>query len=167
MQSWLYDINERIKALQAVLDESDDKSIEADVKTALMGVYESDVPKAVEDGIEYIKKQEEAIAGAEAREKQYKEYKEFLKRRLDRVRRGYAEFLIAVDAKKVETPSGRMSVPAPTYSTKVDDMDALPDAYKRKTVDVKPDLIAIKQAIQGGHNVPGAHLEEKQRISIK
>ena len=132
-----------------------------------MGIYERDVPKAVEDGIEYIRRQEALIAETEAREKQYKDYKEFLKRRLDRVKRGYADFMIAVDAERIETPSGRMSVPAPTYQTIIDSIDDLPDAYKRTTVKIEADNTAIKQAIKAGHAVPGAHLEERQSIRIK
>ena len=167
MQKWLQAIVERRNALQAVLDDAEDKSIEPDIKNALTGMYESDVPQAVADGIEYIKKQEELIAGVEKREKEYKEYKDYLKRRIERVKRGYTDFLVSMDAKRVETPSGKMTVAAPTFSTKVDDMDTLPDEYKRTTVKIDADLTAIKQAIKAGHNVPGAHLEEKVSIRIK
>ena len=167
MQSWLFEINERIKALQGVLDEADDKSIEADVKTALIGLYESDVPQAVEDGIEYIRKQEALIAETETREKQYKEYKDYLKRRLDRVKRGYTDFLLAVDAPKIETPSGRMSVAAPTYKTIIDDAAIIPSDYLRRTVSIEPDKTRIKAAIQAGEDIPGVHLEARQSIRIK
>ena len=44
MQKWLYDISERIEALQAVLDEQDNESIAPDVKNAIAAIYESDVP---------------------------------------------------------------------------------------------------------------------------
>lgn len=167
MQKWLYDIVERRNALQAVLDEAEDKSIEPDIKNALTGMYESDVPQAVADGIEYIKKQEELIAGVEKREKEYKDYKDYLKRRLERVKRGYTDFLVSMDAKRVETPSGKMTVAAPTFSTVIDSIDDLPDDYKRTTIKVEADKTAIKQAIQGGHTVKGAHLEEKISIRIK
>ena len=66
MQAWLYDISERINALVSVLDEADDKSIEPDVKNALAGIYEGDVPAAVADGIRYIKRQEAQTAEIDA-----------------------------------------------------------------------------------------------------
>ena len=167
MQAWLYDISERIEALQAVLDEADDKSIEPDIKNALQGIYESDVPAAVADGIEYIKKQTAFIEAIDKRMDELKALKQSRKNRLERVRRGYCEFLIAVGMKKIETPCGNMTVTAPTLSTVIDSIDDLPDAYKKTTVKIDADKTAIKQAIQGGHNVPGAHLEEKQSIRIK
>lgn len=167
MQKWLLDISERINALCAVLDEAEDKSIEPDVKNAIQGIYESDVPAAVADGIEYIKRQDKLIAGVDERIKELTAFKKSLDNRLKRVKKGYTEFLLSVDKKKIETPSGSMTVAAPTYSTVIDSIDDLPDAYKRTTVKVDPDKTAIKQAIQGGHAIPGAHLEEKQSIRIK
>ena len=167
MQSWLYDISERINALVTVLDEADDKSIEPDVKNALAGIYESDVPAAVADGIEYIKKQTAFIEAIDKRMDELKALKQSRKNRLERVRRGYCDFLIAVGKKKIETPCGNMTVTAPTATTIIDDIDKLPDEYKRTTVKIDPDKASIKQAIQAGHAVPGAHLEEKQSIRIK
>ena len=96
-----------------------------------------------------------------------KALKQSRKNRLERVRRGYCDFLVAVGKKKIETPCGNMTVTAPTATTIIDDIDKLPDAYKRTTIKVDADKTAIKQAIQGGHSVPGAHLEEKQSIRIK
>ena len=167
MQAWLYDISERINSLVAALDEADDKSIEPDVKNAIQGIYESDVPAAVQDGIEYIKKQTAFIEAIDKRMEELKALKQSRKNRLERVRRGYCEFLVAVGKKKIETPCGNMTVTAPTATTVIDDIDKLPDEYKRTTVKIDPDKASIKQAIQAGHAVPGAHLEEKQSIRIK
>lgn len=167
MQSWLYEISERINSLVAVLDEADDKSIEPDVKNALQGIYESDVPAAVADGIEYIKEQTAFIEAIDKRMDELKALKQSRENRLKRVRRGYCEFLVAVGKKKVETPCGNMTVTAPTATTIIDDICKLPDEYKRATVKIDPDKASIKQAIQAGHAVPGAHLEEKQSIRIK
>lgn len=167
MQSWLFDITGRISALLAVLDEADDKSIEPDIKNALTGIYKSDIPAAVQDGIEYIKEQEKLIAAVDERIKEMTAYKKSLENRMKRVKKGYTDFLLAVEREKVETPSGRMTVAAPTYQTIIDSIEDLPDAYKRTTVKIEADKASIKQAIQGGHNVKGAHLEEKQSIRIK
>ena len=75
MQKWLYDISERINSLVAVLDEADDKSIEPDVKNALAGIYESDVPAAIEDGISYIKNQEAQVDAIAAEIKRLQDLK--------------------------------------------------------------------------------------------
>ena len=167
MQKWLFDISARIEALQDVLDEADDKSIEPDVKNALQGIYESDVPAAIEDGISYIKNQEAQVEAISAEIKRLQDLKKSRENRLARVRKGYTDFLIAVEQKKIETPKGTMTVAAPTFSTVIDSIDELPDAYKRTTIKIEPNKESIKQAIKAGHNVPGAHLEEKISIRIK
>ena len=167
MQKWLFDISARINALVDVLDEADDKSIEPDIKNALQGIYESDVPAAIEDGISYIKNQEAQVDAISAEIKRLQDLKKSRENRLARVRKGYTDFLIAVEKKKIETPKGTMTVAAPTFSTVIDSIDDLPDDYKRTTIKVEADKTAIKQAIQGGHTVKGAHLEEKQSIRIK
>ena len=167
MQAWLYDISERINSLVAVLDEADDKSIEPDVKDALAGIYESDVPAAVADGIRYIKRQEAQTAEIDAEIKRLQALKKARENRLARVRRGYAEFMDALSVHKVETASGNMTLAKAAPKTIVDSIEDLPDEYKITTMEIKPDLIGIKYAIQGGHAVPGAHLEEKQSIRIK
>ena len=167
MQKWLYDISERIEALQAVLDEQDDKSIAPDVKNAIAAIYESDVPAAVADGIAYIKGQESQIDAIGAEIKRLQELKKARENRLARVRQGYTDFLIAVNKKKMETPRGTMTVAAATYSTVIDNIDELPDEYKRTTIKVDPDKTKIKEAISAGVSVQGAHLEAKQSIRIK
>ena len=167
MQKWLYDISERIEALQAVLDEQDNESIATDVKNAIAAIYESDVPAAVADGIAYIKGQESQIDAIGAEIKRLQELKKARENRLARVRQGYTDFLIAVNKKKMETPRGTMTVAAATYSTVIDNIDEVPDEYKRTTIKVDPDKAKIKEAISAGVNVAGAHLEAKQSIRIK
>ena len=167
MQAWLYDINARISALNDVLEAGEYEDITPDVKAALMGIYESDVPAAVEDGIGYIKAQEAQIAAIDTEIKRLQAIKKARENRLARVKAGYTEFLLAVEKKKIETPRGSMTVAAPTFTTVIDSIDELPDAYKRTTVKIEADKASIKQAIQGGHFVKGAHLEERQSIRIK
>lgn len=168
MQSWLYDINARISALTDILDAGEYEGISPDIKAALMGIYESDVPAAVADGIEYIKEQMAFLEAIDKRMDELKALKKSRKNRLERVRRGYADFLTAVGKRKIETPCGNMTVAAPTMTTIIDSIDELPDEYKRTTIKVEPDKTKIKEALMGSMRVvPGAHLEEKQSIRIK
>ena len=167
MQSWLFDISERIGALLSVLDDSQDKSIEPDIKKALEGIYESDIPSAIYDGIGYIKTQDAQIKDIDEEIKRLQEIKKSRQNRLARVKKGYTDFLLAVGQNKIETARGTMTVCAPTFKTVVDDIDALPDEFKRTTIEVKPDAEAIKASIKAGNPVKGAHLEENQSIRIK
>ena len=121
MQSWLYDTSNRFNSLLTLLDESDDKSIEPDVKNAIQTIYRSEIVPAVEDGIEYIKAQEKMIEGLDEEIKRLRELKKNREARLERVKKGYTEFLKAINKKKVECVKGNMSV-AKSAGTVVVDM---------------------------------------------
>ena len=49
----------------------------------------------------------------------------------------------------------------------IDNAADIPGEYTRQTIKVEPDKESIKQAIQMGRNVPGAHLEMRTSLRIK
>lgn len=51
--------------------------------------------------------------------------------------------------------------------TVIDSMVAIPEIYKNAEVVYTPDKKAIKEALQAGENIPGAHLEQDYRLDIK
>lgn len=167
MQSWLYDTSNRFNSLLTLLDESDDKSIEPDVKNAIQTIYKSEIVPAVEDGIEYIKAQEKMIEGLDEEIKRLRELKKNRESRLERVKKGYTEFLKAINKKKVECVKGNMSVAKSAGTVVVDNVDKLPPAYTRTKIDVTPNKEAIKKAIQKGITIEGARIEEGEYLKIK
>ncbi len=62
----------------------------------------------------------------------------------------------ASDIKKIESPLFNITLVAGRQSVQVDDVDALPDDYKR--IKVEPDKTLIGKALKDGYNVPGAQL---------
>lgn len=57
---------------------------------------------------------------------------------------------------KIESPLFNITLVAGRQSVQVDDVDALPDDYKR--IKVEPDKTLIGKALKDGYNVPGAQL---------
>jgi hypothetical protein len=41
---------------------------------------------------------------------------------------------------------------------------AIPDEYLKKTITYTPDKMAIKEALEVGEDVPGAHLEQGENL---
>lgn len=164
MQSWLYELSGRANALVEALEYLDGED-EADASASIAEIYGEEVPQAIADGIGYIKWQESEVSELAKEISRLQAMKKARENRLRRVRRGYAEFLNAIDRKKVETRFGNMTLSSST-ETMVDDIGALPDVYKRTTIKVDADKTSIKQAIQSGSSVPGAHLETRHTIRI-
>ena len=167
MQKWLFNLSERIEALEAILETPEGECVQQDIKDALRAIYDGDIPAAISDGIEWLKKEKAELEKIDVRIAELKSLKESRRNRMERARRGYAEFLEAVGKKKVETTYGNMTLCEPTISTEIDDAAIIPADFKRTTVRIDPDKIKIKEALLAGASVPGAHLEEKRTVRIK
>ena len=167
MQKWLYDISERLGNLEELLDAADVAGCEPDIKAAIEGVYKDEIPQAIYDGIGYIQAQKSLVDDMKNEEKRIKAAREIVERRIERVKKGYMDFMESVGQRKVTTPRGTMTVVAPKATTIIDNMADIPTEYQRQTIKVEPDKESIKQAIQMGRKVPGAHLEMKPSLRIK
>jgi len=77
--------------------------------------------------------------------------------------------LKAAGISKVEHPMLVMSVKRNPAKVVIDFGDSIPMAYMRQPAipPPAPDKTAIKEAIQAGREVPGAHLEQTDRLEIK
>lgn len=54
-----------------------------------------------------------------------------------------------------------------SVKTIIDDLESLPNEYKRQKISYDADLTKIKNAIKSGIVIQGAHLEENQNLQIK
>lgn len=72
----------------------------------------------------------------------------------------------ALYGEKFETPRCKISW-RKSEICNVLSMDELPDEYKRTKVTVDADKTAIKKAIKGGAEVPGAEIIEKMNMTLK
>ena len=68
--------------------------------------------------------------------------------------------------KAIETPFHRITTRRSTQ-VKVEDHTVVPDEFKVEKREVSIDKKALKRAIEGGRDVPGAKLLTKQNLSIK
>lgn len=69
--------------------------------------------------------------------------------------------------KKMETDRFLLSTRKNNPSTVIDDETLIPDTFKSTKVTESVDKTAIKEAIKSGKDVPGAHLQASQSITIK
>lgn len=69
--------------------------------------------------------------------------------------------------KKMETDRFLLSTRNNAPSTIIEDETLIPDVFKTTKVTETVDKTAIKEAIKLGEDVPGAHLQSSQSITIK
>lgn len=77
---------------------------------------------------------------------------------------GYLAAVLA--GEKFQTPKVAISWRR-SQAVEVLDQNRLPDRFLKETVTVKPDKIALKEALKNGEYIEGAELIERRSISIK
>lgn len=111
----------------------------------------------------YIKNLMADVVAYEAEEKRMRERRAAKEREVDRCK---AYLAGALYGEKFETPRCKISW-RKSEVCNVLSMEEIPDEYKRTKVTVDADKTAIKKAIKGGAEVPGAEVIQKLNMTLK
>ncbi len=84
----------------------------------------------------------------------------------DRLKEGLKEAWLAAGIVKTESIKATIAF-RKSEQVVIDNEADLPKEYKREIITEKIDKMAIKEAIKGGKEVPGAHIAECMNIQIK
>lgn len=84
----------------------------------------------------------------------------------DRLKDGLGKVLQRLEVDKVDGVNAKIFFRKST-ETIIDDIEILPDEFKKAKITYTPDKTAIKTAIQNGVSVNGARLEEKLNLQVK
>lgn len=93
--------------------------------------------------------------------------KKRLERERDRIKEGLDAACKTLGVESVKGMYANISYRFSPPAVIVDNPDEIPEEYIRVKVSRTEDKTAIREAIQAGNEVPGAHLERKKNIQIK
>lgn len=111
----------------------------------------------------YIKNLMAEAVAYEAEEKRMRERRAAKEREIDRCK-GYLAGVLY--GEKFETPRCKITW-RKSEICNVLNIDAVPEEYKRTKVTVDADKMAIKKAIKGGMEIPGAEVIQKLNMTLK
>ena len=167
--SSLYAITQQYRELER-LDPSEDLPAEVirDTLEALGGDLEVKATN-VARFILNIEAMAEAVDNAA---KAMKERAAKIRRRADSVREYLLTNMQGAGIKKIEAVEFTMALRKNPPSVVIDDEAQIPDEFKvtpppTPPLQPRPDKKAIADAIKGGASVPGAHIEQHERLEIK
>ena len=114
----------------------------------------------------------DAQAGVVDREmERLRAYRVMLERQADALRDYLYDQMVRAGITKIEAVAGappfRLAIRKNPPRVVVDDEAAIPWELKREITRVEIDKTAIKDAIKGGVSVPGAHIEQSERVEIR
>lgn len=104
-------------------------------------------------------------AGWEAEEKRLAELKKSAKNRAESLKNYLSQYMEA-GVEKFTSPHGKIGW-RKSEKVIVQDVDALPEEFKKVKVDITADLVSLKKALKEDVKIDGASIEEHQNIQIK
>lgn len=103
--------------------------------------------------------------GWEAEEKRLAELKKSAKSRAESLK-AYLTNYMEAGVEKFTSPHGKIGW-RKSEKVIVQDVDALPEEFKKVKVDITADLVSLKKALKEDVKIDGASIEEHQNIQIK
>lgn len=106
------------------------------------------------------------IEDCNAELKRVKAIKDRIEKATEKLEKYLTSSCLAIGVDKIENVNANISFRTST-KTIINDIDAIPDEYKKAKITYTPDLILIKKAIENGVEVKGAELQVNKNIQIK
>ncbi len=151
----------------ALIESADDETgeVNVDLVAALDAVQMQFEDKAIATAVVFrmIGEERDRVDNAI---KRLTAYKKKLDAEQERVKTTLADACLATGTEKLRGTYASISFRTSTQ-TVIDNLDALPEQFVKQKIEYSADKAAIKAAIAGGADVPGAHLETVKNIQIK
>ena len=155
-------MSQRYNAVMSLAE--DDSVSQEDVNAALMAVMD-DVKSKGENGIIWLNKIDETIAGAKERKKKYDAYIKTLENRKARMIKAYINAMDMMGMKSIMTNEGELKLKKNPPALVIDDPAKIPSKFEKQKIEISLDKVAIKAAIKAGETIEGCHLEQAVSLS--
>lgn len=115
----------------------------------------------------YIRNLESSIEEKKAEEKRIKEIRQKEEKRLKNFKNYVIEVFAELGIKKFDTSIGKLAVRSSKAIEIVNDINLLPDEYKRVKTVVEADKTELKKALSNGVEIKGVELVENYNLNIR
>lgn len=139
-----------------------------DISSALANIVAGEIEAKAENVCKFLTVLETTAEQFKAEEKRIADARKALENKAARVRDYIKESLLNAGIDKVTAGTFKLSISLSGGSVAIDDPSSIPAKYLTIIPEQHiPDRVAIKAAIKGGENVPGAHIEAGYTLRIK
>lgn len=159
----LYEIREEFLALLDAIENGEipDEAI-ADTLEGMKGEFD----EKIENTACYIKNLKAEADAIRAEENSLKERRQAKEHQIERLKNGMMECMSHLGIKKVEGARARVTISTRAGASVLISPDAvIPEEYQR--TEVKPDKVALKEALKAGVDIKGVTLVDSRSVTIK
>ena len=162
----IYEIN---KAIEDILEDGfsvDEETGEILFDESDLNALNAEISEKIENVACYIKNLTADISALKEEERNLNTRRKQKERKIDSLK-GYINYAMELSGRKsLESPRCKVSY-RKSSSVEVPDINALDKDYITKTIEIKPNKVAIKEALKEGKTVEGAEIVERQNLQIK
>ena len=162
----IYEIN---KAIEDILEDGfsvDEETGEILFDESDLNALNAEISEKIENVACYIKNLTADISALKEEERNLNTRRKQKERKIDSLK-GYINYAMELSGRKsLESPRCKVSY-RKSSSVEVPDINALDKDYVTETIEIKPNKVAIKEALKEGKTVEGAEIVERQNLLIK
>ena len=162
----IYEIN---KAIEDILEDGfsvDEETGEVLFDESDLNALNAEISEKIENVACYIKNLTADISALKEEERNLNTRRKQKERKIDSLK-GYINYAMELSGRKsLESPRCKVSF-RKSSSVEVPDINALDKDYIIETIEIKPNKVAIKEALKEGKTVEGAEIVERQNLLIK
>jgi hypothetical protein len=160
----LYALVAQHKALEAI----DPEDIDEQTLLATLEGLEGEIALKAQSCAAVIRNMECFAEAVEDAAKKMKQRADLINSRVEKVRAYVMKQMDILGRDKIQTPEFTVQIKKNPPSLVIDDMDKIPAKYKYTPVPaVQVDKMGIRDDLNNGDEVPGAHLHQGKRLTIK
>lgn len=162
----LYQLNENYKNLVEVLENAGDDANLLELVSTALNEIEDNIKDKADNIVRFIRNLESDTVAIKEEEKRLAAMRKQKEKQVENLKSYLFGFTQKVEGKKIKGGIFTVSIKKNPPSVVVDDLEAIPEEYKKTKVTVEADKTILKKALKNG-KVAGVHLEQKESLSIK
>lgn len=162
----LYQLHEGYLNLVEVLENAgEDDNLRELVNNSLNEIEDSIKDKA-DNVVRFIRNLESEANAIKEEEKRLAEMRKKREKQVENLKQYLFDFTKVADGQKIKGSIFTVSIKKNPASVVVDDLEAIPEEYKRVKTVVEADKTLLKKVLKDSE-VAGVHLEQKESLNIK
>ena len=162
----LYQLHEGYLNLVEVLENAGEDENLRELVTNSLNEIEDNIKDKADNVVRFIRNLESEANAIKEEEKRLAEMRKKREKQVENLKQYLFDFTKVADGQKIKGSIFTVSIKKNPASVVIDDLEAIPEEYKRVKTVVEANKTLLKKVLKE-YEVAGAHLEQKESLNIK
>ena len=162
----LYQLHEGYLNLVEVLENAGEDDNLRELVTNSLNEIEDSIKDKTDNVVRFIRNLESEANAIKEEEKRLSEMRKNREKQVENLKQYLFDFAKVADGQRIKGSIFTVSIKKNPASVVVDNLEAIPEEYKRVKTVIEADKTLLKKVLKDGE-VAGVHLEQKESLNIK